>query len=219
MMGFHEWRWFLLIKLSYIVCLQLLKKGLCMFNSKNKALSIVVLLSMLYGCTILSAAQPLYREKKDVPEYAGPGADLFRALRSENTADVERIIKGGVNLNQITDDLDRTPLILAVKMDLLPEVKLLIGAGANVNKKNWEGSMAVQYAASSRVDPRILEFLIAAGADINAQGGYGHRAPLHIASYGDNLKTVEVLIGAGADVDVQDERGNTPFAYCIKTAK
>jgi ankyrin repeat protein len=84
-------------------------------------------------------------------------------------------------------------------------VKLLIDAGADVNKLAGEYGTALQAAAVGDTDePSALEavqILIRAGANVNLVGG-GHGTALQAAVFSNWPKIVEELIDAGADVNL-----------------
>lgn len=87
----------------------------------------------------------------------------------------------------------------AVKSGDLVEVKKLIGAGADVNVKLFNGFTPLHMAASEN-QPEIANLLIEAGADVNASM-MGGPTPLYIATERGYDHVVKVLLSKQAKVD------------------
>ena len=117
---------------------------------------------------------------------------------------------------------DRTALLCAAEEGHTPVVKVLIEAGADVNKKTYCGQTSLHRAASKGHAPIITE-LIKAGADVNATNVYdtGHRifpwmTPLHYAVWFEQEDCVAVLLAHGADVHKADDEGMTPMLFVVQ---
>ena len=82
--------------------------------------------------------------------------------------------------------------------------KLLISAGADVNRKNNEGMNALMLA-SQRGHSDMALLLIKAGAAIDEQTSQGSTA-LMLACKRGHEKVVEVLVSMGAELYVRDSR-------------
>ena len=101
----------------------------------------------------------------------------------------------------------------AVKDCDITEVKLLINAGADVNKGNSYGNSALMWA-SINGHLECVELLIQNGAKVNAVSD-ACNSPLIFASWYGHCKCVKVLIKNGADVNVKDFSGRSAFV-CSK---
>ncbi len=88
-------------------------------------------------------------------------------------------------------------------------VKLLIAAGADVNKANKYGNTPL-YRAAWNGHTECAKLLIAAGADVNKADKFGE-TPLYCAADKGRTECVKLLIAAGADVNMADEDGLTPL--------
>jgi ankyrin repeat protein len=86
---------------------------------------------------------------------------------------IDALLAGGAHLNPA--DASRTPLMRAVEKRDLPLMKLLLGRGADVNRKNLQGLTPLM-AAAVEGSPDAVTFLIGAGADVNAQNNNGKTA-------------------------------------------
>ena len=90
-------------------------------------------------------------------------------------------------------------------------VKLLIAAGADVNKADKWGSPPLHSAAEyGHTD--CVKLLIAAGADVN-KTNEDSETPLYTAAWNGHTECVKLLIDAGADVNKTNEDGETPLYW------
>ena len=110
-------------------------------------------------------------------------------------------------------------LLGVVASNANPEViKVLLGAGADVNAKTSSGHTPLHSAAGSSEDNwEVIQTLLDAGADVNAWTDRGI-TPLHSASGSDGHPAkIKVLLDAGADVNAWDNRGITPLHVAAST--
>jgi ankyrin repeat protein len=141
---------------------------------------------------------------------------------------ISRLLEHNADANQAC--AERTPLAIAVQMNLPRSVKLLVEHGADPNRRIFPNLPAARpgdvrgpysqlemlpiiYAARIGAQ-EALEALIEAGAEINAKDGDAATA-LHQAVENRQLKTMEWLIANGADVNAKDVWGRTPLAYIL----
>lgn len=144
------------------------------------------------------------------------GGNLFAYLIDVGTADVVKLfIDNGANVNGTYNG--KTALLLCLKnkcQQKAEKMKLLIAAGADVNKVSQmsNGMMpTIVYAADV---PELLRILIDAGADVNARETNSRLefTPLMwaVSASPPAIESVRMLIEAGADLNVRDSaRGKT----------
>lgn len=116
---------------------------------------------------------------------------------------------------------------------LLQIVQLLLGAGVDVNGRNWKHQTALQTAcAAITVDPLIVTALITAGADISCRANYAPRgvamfgrrfsrweglsvALIHFAANTGNAAVLQILLDAGADVEARTRDGTRALDLAV----
>ena len=81
-------------------------------------------------------------------------------------------------------------------------VKLLLNAGADIDKQDNHGDTALIYAAIKN-NIEIVKLLLNSGADIDKQNNNGDTALIY-AAYRNNLEIVEILLDYGADEFILD---------------
>lgn len=84
-------------------------------------------------------------------------------------------------------------------------LRLLGSQGADVNRRDIDGTTALHASRSAAVARTLIEY----GADVNAKSSRG-MSPLHRAR---SLGVAEVLLDSGALVNATDNFGNTPLHY------
>ena len=137
------------------------------------------------------------------PPGASAGPDLWKAVREDDLAGVERILSEGV-----TARARNAALFHAVSGGM---AEALLAAGADPDARIRDDGSAVHWAAR-RGDDGILRALVAAGADVNAPmssvyARNDRRTALHLAAgarrRGPTLQTARLLVAAGADVNAR----------------
>src|SRR5579863_5081649 len=124
---------------------------------------------------------------------------FYQAIRNDDLS----TLRGLVNALTVNsrDQRESTPLMYAAAYGSVDAMKILIGAGADVNANNSFGATALMWCANDMLKVRLL---IDKGANVNARSKQG-RTPLMIASAGDgNSDVVKLLIYKGADLSVKD---------------
>ena len=142
----------------------------------------------------------------------GSGTPLHTAARKGRTSIIPLLLANGADVNASDTVLGDTPLHYAVwtKMDSkrqLATAKLLIEAGADVNKQNSSGETPLFLAST----PEAARFLIAHGAEVNVRDE-GGMTPLHSAR---SKEIAAVLLEAGADISARDNDGLTPLMIAL----
>lgn len=144
----------------------------------------------------------------------GGWTPLGAALMSENMDVARLLIKRGADVNARDSD-GRTALHCAMipqNKSVLPMVKLLLDAGANVNRSGLSTPLGLA-AEWGLVD--VARLLIARGANVNAKDREGN-TPLVWAVDAEKhrLPMVKLLLEAGADVNKRVQR-ITPLRHAM----
>jgi ankyrin repeat protein len=137
---------------------------------------------------------------------------LTEAARSQDTAEVKRLLTEGANPNA-RDKNGRTPLMESASEGYTPVVRALLENGADVNAKDQVGWTALFWAAfSNRTE--TLRALVARGADVNARDGEGRTALSWAASSG-YTEVVLALVDKGGHVNAKDNYGWTALMSAV----
>jgi ankyrin repeat protein len=186
----------------------------------------------------------VYRGEENVTQYAATcfRPPLMLAAEAGNVAAVRLFLEHNADLEAL-DYHNCTALVRAVRSGLLPIVKLLVEAGANVNgpvggplpllSGSGDGA-ADRYAPHYKVYPEedrqkiatglraifdnyraIMQYLIDVGADVNTVGFRGTTALLDVVSM-RRSDLLLMVIAAGADVYHRDDNGNTALHCLVK---
>uniref|UniRef100_A0A914DN02 Major sperm protein n=1 Tax=Acrobeloides nanus TaxID=290746 RepID=A0A914DN02_9BILA len=98
-------------------------------------------------------------------------------------------------------------------------VRYLLEKGADLNRKDMNGSIALHYAAQNKNDNKlIVELLLKHGADIEHQNTEGETC-LMTASSRNNIEVVCYLLEKGADSNIKDKYGRTALFYVVNENK
>lgn len=133
--------------------------------------------------------------------------DVADAASRGNKAEVERLLKGGADVNAQQAD-GATALQWAAYRGDAQLAELLLKAGAKPGLANHNGATPL-WLAAMRGDAATIEALLKGGADANEQLPLGRR-PLMLAARSGNVEAVRALLEHGADVNAaESERGTT----------
>jgi ankyrin repeat protein len=99
----------------------------------------------------------------------------------------------------------------AIMNDNIQEVKDLLRAGLDVNKKDYSGLSALMSAAACD-RKEIMRLLIEHGADIDESNKDGDTALIFAVQYG-HKDTVQLLIDKGADPNKKNLSGRTALSW------
>jgi ankyrin repeat protein len=111
-----------------------------------------------------------------------------------------------------------TPLYVAVMHDQNEIAKLLLAAGASVNRRSvaWlydaDGRLPLELAATRR-NTELVRLLLERGAEVDARDFQARPTALMSAARFASPEIVELLIAHGADVNARDRAGATPLEY------
>ena len=105
-------------------------------------------------------------------------------------------------------------------------LELLLASGADVNRRDADGSTALFKAVSSAIKVRhhadreaAVSLLLEAGADVNKGEGTGGRTPLMEAAACGEKAAVQLLLEAGADVNHQRADGRTALMDAARSGQ
>ncbi len=111
---------------------------------------------------------------------------------------LEMLVAHGADVN-IADDIGRTPLMEATRLDKADFAKFLITHGARVDARDSEGMTALMIA-SANARPKAARLLVSHGADVNAKDKVGW-TPLMYAAACRSAEISKLLISHGAHVN------------------
>jgi ankyrin repeat protein len=132
-------------------------------------------------------------------------ADIADAASSGDRAAVERLLKGGADVNAPQGD-GATALHWAAYRGDAALAGLLLKAGAKADVANHNGATPLWLAATSG-DAAVIRALLKGGANANEQLPLGRR-PLMLAARSGQVDAVQALLEHGADVNATEtERG------------
>ncbi len=141
-----------------------------------------------------------------------PGMSIHSVISSQYApGDVEAIVHSGANIDE-RDQYGRTPLYIAALRGDQKLSEVLIGLGADVNKRDngWQGKKTPLHVASEHGYTELAKVLIRHGADVNARDWAGD-TPLHYAARMIHPETVKALLSLGANAHFKSKGGRTPL--------
>lgn len=139
---------------------------------------------------------------------------FINACLEGNKRFVEKYIKDGQNLNVSDSKYNNTGLIYAIHKGHYDIVKILIYAGADINKQNKLGGTALSVAAFNE-DKKILKLLIDNNVNLNSKLKEDGHTPLICACHENNEDISQILIEAGADANIKDNDNMTALNYAV----
>jgi len=107
-------------------------------------------------------------------------------------------------------------LLVAIHNGDHARVQKLLGAGADVNTADGEGTTALMHAVIES-DVKMMKLLMDHGANVNTRNSADSTALMYAAAT-DFAKT-QLLLNAGADVKVKGKRGATPMNVAVMAAR
>jgi len=145
-----------------------------------------------------------------------PDVTLMEAVWAGNAEVLDERLKEGEEVDwgaRRGDSGHLPPLHHAARHGHTAVVKLLLGAGAEVDAVNKYGSTPLHFApGNGNGHLHIAELLLQAGADVNTVNEYGW-TPLHFAAEYGSLDLAELLLQAGAEVNAVGRHGLTPLHF------
>lgn len=138
---------------------------------------------------------------------------LLRAVEGTKLEEEPRYLYRWLATDRYVDNLSEVYTIYTSEVDI-DAVKLLINAGADVNKANIDGQTPL-YIVSRDGHYDIAKLLIDAGADVHNADQDG-TTPLCVALAMEYPTIVQLLIDSGADVNQANVDGDTPLHFASK---
>ncbi|KAH8059712.1 hypothetical protein JL722_5344 [Aureococcus anophagefferens] len=131
---------------------------------------------------------------------SGPRAQYVFAAAQFGYADaLAALIAAGADPNAVPlDNKGTTPVSVAARHGDAATLKVLVDAGADVEKSNISGSSPL-YLAAQEGHAEAIELLVAAGADVDTPRDSG-ATPCFIACVDGHVDALNALIKAGCDV-------------------
>jgi ankyrin repeat protein len=168
-----------------------------------------VFIFLIIGITDLNAANNR--------KYAYGAAQLSAAIQREDIEQIKKMITAGADINDETGLFDKPPICAALLKGNDEIVRLLIKAGANVNRGDNENAISLHYAVyGGKCD--FIDDLIKAGAKINAASKYGD-TPLMSAAGSGQIDCLKKILQYGAIINLKDTSGRSALWWAIFTKK
>lgn len=137
--------------------------------------------------------------------------DIFELAKTGVPKELEKALSSGIDVN-IQDKFGYTPLLRAVSVNRLDNVKFLVAKGADINIKENLGSDALNKAVYSRSNNiKMIKFLFEQGTDLNTKTKRPGNTPLHHASELGREDVLKWLLDKGADVNQKNNYTETPM--------
>ena len=139
---------------------------------------------------------------------------VFAAIQRGATADVDRLLSGGLNPNAV--DADGVPALMAATLFANADtVDVLLKRGADPNRTGPGGATALMWAAP---DIEKVRRLLAHGADVNLKSDTGRTALIVAASYPGTVDLLRLLLDRGADLRAKDSGGSTALGLAVRSS-
>ena len=131
---------------------------------------------------------------------------LMEAAREGHEKVVQVLLQHEADVNQQTEETQETALTLACCAGFIDVAKLLINAGADIEK----GASTPLMEAAQEGYETLVEYLIASGAKVTNVANNGDTA-LDLAAENGHTKICQALLAAGAKLEHRSEGGRTPL--------
>ncbi|MFM1848008.1 MAG: hypothetical protein RL417_1482 [Pseudomonadota bacterium] len=133
------------------------------------------------------------------------------AAQSPNDLVVKALIEGGADVNAV-DGIGHTPLMRAVDLASIPNIRALLGAKADVNYRDNEGRTPLLLAIRNQ-NEEVATVLLEAGADPSIADNEGNSPGLGAVESG-SVSLVRALGAKKANLDLSNA-GFSPLTFAI----
>ncbi len=142
------------------------------------------------------------RQDERRPAATGARSELVEAVREGKPAEVERLIAGGADPNELDPTSGIPPLMWAAMFGDVPITTALLDRGADIHKTDRGGYSAL-HSAAFLGQPDVVSLLLERGANPKAVGPYGDSAS--DSSKADWATTLGITKGLRIPLKPQDE--------------
>jgi len=131
--------------------------------------------------------------------------------RKDNYTTIKLLIEHGANVTS-ADETGRTALMKAAWWGDVAHIRLLLGAGADLERRSNIGQTALHESISTSANVPIIRLLISKGANVKTADKWG-KTPLMDAANWGHIEVVKLLVEAGADVERKSNEGQTALDF------
>jgi hypothetical protein len=131
---------------------------------------------------------------------------MLEAAERGDVATINRVIIAGGKVN-VRDEMNRTPLLLAVAGNHLEAFKVLLAEGADINAQAND-SDTPWLLAGARGRTEMLRLMLDRKPDLTLRNRYGGNALIPACHYG-HVDTVKLLLGTKIDLNQVNNLGWT----------
>ncbi|HXG64830.1 MAG TPA: ankyrin repeat domain-containing protein [Blastocatellia bacterium] len=154
-------------------------------------------------------------ENKDCRDSA---ALLLQAVENGDGPRVKELLSQEWSDANRIDSKGRTALVVAARAGQTEIVRLLLAAGAQVNRLGGGDNQAALSAAAQGGHTEVVQALLEAGADVNSQQFGSDKTALYYAAESGHVETVKALLqkGAGPNGRGSSHTGAYPLIAAIE---
>jgi ankyrin repeat protein len=136
-----------------------------------------------------------------------PEDPLVNAAFKDDLDLVRQLVLSTPDLNLSDKATDQTALAYAIENGNREMVRILLGAGADINARNRAGQTALM-SLDRKANLDLVRDLLRAGADVNVRDQRGE-TPLLSAATSSSFAVIQELVSYGAGMDAKNNEGTT----------